>query len=133
VEGFEFIYQRGALSYGKYIYSPALSSRLIVIEMQCATVIRWAGFKEAIYSTSAKTLRKQGWPQMDISIEEVFARSKHLKSETRLVKHVLANESDSYFAWQFDAKGACPNGCGRSEDGNSCVPGEDGEAKNDEL
>ena len=69
---------------------------------------------------------------MGIRIDEVFDRSKNLKSVTRLVKDVLANESDSYFAWQFKADGACPKGCGRTEDKKSCAPTE-GVLGKDEL
>jgi len=77
-------------------------------------------------------LKKQGWPQMDISIEEVFARSKKLGTVTRLVEHVLASESDPYFAWQFNEKGACPKGCVRTENGQSCASTE-AEDGRDEL
>ena len=77
------------------------------------------------------TLKAQGWPQMEISIEEVFERSRHLDTATRLVTHVLANESDPYFAWQFNEKGACPKGCGRTEDGKSCAPTEGRKGRDD--
>jgi tRNA(Arg) A34 adenosine deaminase TadA len=87
----------------------------------CASAIRWAGFKEYIYGTSIDTLVAKGWGQIRISSEEIFRESFDLGSATRLVGEVLTNETDVYFAWQFDERAACPEGCGRVE--GSCKAG----------
>lgn len=58
-----------------------------------------------------------------------------------MVPHVLADETDPLFAWQFTENGKCPPGCRRSRVGEktknaagvgegtkrTCVPGDKGE------
>lgn len=84
----------------------------------CASAIRWAGFKEYIYGTSIDTLVEKGWGQIRISSMEVFRESFDLGTATRLVGEVLTNETDVYFAWQYDLEAECPEGCSR--EGSSC-------------
>ena len=94
----------------------------MVIEIwQCASAIRWSGFKECIYGTSIETVLEKGWGQISISSEEVFEKSSKLPGVTRLLGDVLANETDPYFSWQFDTTYPCPPGCGRTGDGKSCA------------
>ncbi|OQO11306.1 hypothetical protein B0A48_05562 [Cryoendolithus antarcticus] len=68
----------------------------------CASAIRWAGFKEYIYGTSIDTLIEKGWGQIRIVSADVFAASYDLSAATRLMGEVLTNETDPYFAWQYD-------------------------------
>ncbi|KAH6656199.1 cytidine deaminase-like protein [Truncatella angustata] len=83
----------------------------------CASAIRWAGFKEYVYGTSIDKLVKSGWHQMNISSQEIFDRSNTLAHSTVLIGHVLANETDPYFRWQFAPGTPCPEGCSRLVDG----------------
>lgn len=85
----------------------------------CASAIRWAGFKEYIYGTSIDSLIQKGWGQIRIGSMEVFQRSFDLESSTRLIGNVLVNETDPYFAWQYDPDTPCPVGCQRME--GSCA------------
>lgn len=86
----------------------------------CASAIRWAGFKECVFGTSIQTLKEKGWSQLDIEAKEVFERSGDLKTETRLLGGVAREETDVYFAWQFDEEAVCPTGCERK--GRGCKP-----------
>ncbi|KAK6429157.1 hypothetical protein LTR95_014697 [Oleoguttula sp. CCFEE 5521] len=85
----------------------------------CASAIRWAGFKEYIYGTSIDTLIEKGWGQIRIASADVFAASYDLTAATRLIGEVLTNETDPYFAWQYDPEHACPVGCERMK--GSCA------------
>lgn len=87
----------------------------------CASAIRWAGFKEYIYGTSVKTMSLQGWGQVQIPSSEVFHRSTGLPSRTSLIGDVLTNETDPYFAWQYNASSPCPATCKRDASG-ICAP-----------
>ncbi|PGH34566.1 hypothetical protein GX50_02649 [[Emmonsia] crescens] len=84
----------------------------------CAAAIRWAGFKEYVYGTSIETLVRKGWPQIRISSREIFEHSYDLPSSSKLIAGVLTNETDPYFAWQFDSSAPCPMGCDRPPSGN---------------
>ncbi|SMR42600.1 unnamed protein product [Zymoseptoria tritici ST99CH_1E4] len=86
----------------------------------CSAAIRWAGFKECVYGTSAATLAANSWSLIDISSEEVFERSSNLKPSTRLISNIASNETDPYFQWQNDPYAECPGGCARKE--NTCSP-----------
>ncbi|KAI5844089.1 cytidine deaminase-like protein [Tricharina praecox] len=99
----------------------------------CAAAIRWAGMREYIYGTSVATLLANGWPQITIDSDELFARSTMLTPQTELVSDVLANETDPMFAWQFRPQAECPKGCHRA--GTDCVPvgGEDTPVPKKEL
>jgi tRNA(Arg) A34 adenosine deaminase TadA len=79
----------------------------------CSSAIRWAGFKECIYGTSAATLAAHSWNLINISSEIVFERSSHLKPSTRLVPTIANDETDPYFKWQNDPHADCPKGCAR--------------------
>ena len=87
----------------------------------CASAIRSAGFKEYIYGTSIKTLTSQGWGQIQIPSSEVFHRSTDLPSRTSLIGDVLTNETDPYFAWQYNTSSPCPATCKRDASG-TCAP-----------
>ncbi|KIV91770.1 hypothetical protein PV10_06276 [Exophiala mesophila] len=106
----------------------------------CATAIRWAGFKDYVYATSLDTLVKQSWPQISLSSSQIFEKASSLPTKTRMVPHVLADETDPLFAWQFNENGKCPPGCRRSRIGEktnnpaavgdtkrTCVPGDKGD------
>ncbi|KAF1989095.1 cytidine deaminase-like protein [Aulographum hederae CBS 113979] len=86
----------------------------------CASAIRWAGFREYIYGTSIETLVALGWSQIRISSQTVFEESWDLSTQTKLIGDVLINETDPYFAWQFDPFAPCPVGCTRN--GGMCGP-----------
>ncbi len=87
----------------------------------CASAIRWAGFREYVYGSSIDTLIARGWTQIRISSLEVFRQSFDLSgASTRLLGNVLANETDGYFAWQFDGGVECPAGCERRSEGGRC-------------
>lgn len=92
-----------------------------VCVIQCASAIRWAGFKEYIYGTSIETLIAQGWGQIRISSIDVFSQSFDLGTQTRLVGDLLTNETDPYFLWQYNPGYPCPSGCRRGSSG-SCTP-----------
>ncbi|OJD18692.1 hypothetical protein AJ78_01307 [Emergomyces pasteurianus Ep9510] len=83
----------------------------------CAAAIRWSGFKEYVYGTSIETLIRMGWGQIRISSREIFDHSSDLPSSSKLIADVLANETDPYFAWQFDSSASCPKGCDRPRPG----------------
>ncbi|KAI1343802.1 cytidine deaminase-like protein [Xylariaceae sp. FL0016] len=85
----------------------------------CAAAVRWAGLREYVYGTSIDTLVARGWGQIRIPSAEVFAQSYDLPHPARLIGGVLANETDPYFLWQYDASYPCPEGCERVE--GSCA------------
>ncbi|KAK6844310.1 cytidine and deoxycytidylate deaminase zinc-binding region [Apiospora arundinis] len=81
----------------------------------CASAIRWAGFREYVYGTSIDALVNGGWGQIRIASADIFRQSFDLPNPSRLMGGVLTNETDPYFAWQFDPEAPCPPGCGRSQ------------------
>lgn len=89
----------------------------------CATAIAWSSFNSITFGTSIETLSKFGWSQIGISTSQVLesAAEAGVAKTTRLVKGVLANETDVFYGWQFRAEGKCPKGCAR-EKGRRCVP-----------
>jgi tRNA(Arg) A34 adenosine deaminase TadA len=87
----------------------------------CASAIRWAGFREYIYGTSIDDLIEKGWGQIRVSSSEIFERSMDLRKHTGLIAGVLRNETDRYFAWQFDPSASCPPGCARVNRTGSCA------------
>jgi hypothetical protein len=89
---------------------------------QCASAIRWSGFKEYIYGTSINALIEQGWGQIRIASIDVFAQSFDLSYPSRLMGEVLTNETDPYFSWQFNPDYPCPSGCARSGGSGLCLP-----------
>ncbi|RDW70055.1 hypothetical protein BP5796_08452 [Coleophoma crateriformis] len=87
----------------------------------CASAIRWSGFKEYIFGTTIETLVDQGWSQIDILSKDVFEESLGLGTTTSYLGGILMNETDPYFAWQFDTDSPCPVGCQRVNAGSSCA------------
>lgn len=92
----------------------------VLINGQCASAIRWAGFREYVYATSIDTLIEQGWGQIRINSIDVFQASFDLPHQSRLMGNLLTNETDPYFLWQYNSSYPCPAGCSRTEDGTSC-------------
>lgn len=90
--------------------------------LECASAIRWAGFREYIYGTSIETLVEQGWGQIRVSSLDIFRQSFDLPGQSRLIGGVLTNETDPYFLWQYNPDYPCPAGCSRSE--GSCAADE---------
>ncbi|KAG5931338.1 hypothetical protein E4U53_001815 [Claviceps sorghi] len=80
----------------------------------CASAIRWAGFKELVFGSSTTDLEERGWHMISLSAEALFGYATGLTTETAILKGVLSNETDVYFAWQFDAAQPCPAGCERA-------------------
>ncbi|KAK7920174.1 guanine deaminase [Apiospora marii] len=87
----------------------------------CASAIRWAGFREYVYGTSIDTLVARGWGQIRVASADIFRQSWDLPYSSRLIGGVLANETDTYFGWQFDPAAPCPTGCGRALGAAGCV------------
>ena len=87
----------------------------------CASAIRWAGFKEYIYGTSIATLTAEGWSQIQVTSAYIFQHATALAGQATLIGNVLTNETDPYFAWQYNASSPCPGGCERDTNG-TCVP-----------
>ncbi|RDW90044.1 nucleoside deaminase [Aspergillus mulundensis] len=87
----------------------------------CAAAIRWAGFREYVYSTSIDKLIEFGWGQINISSLEIFEHSRDLSSPyPRVIKDLLPAVTDPLFRWQFDDSMPCPLGCERVGDGSTC-------------
>lgn len=87
----------------------------------CASAIRWAGFRECVYGTSAERMKAWGWPVIDLSSREVFERTGRLGSRTELGS-VGADETDPYLSWQYRDEGKCPVGCEGGGSAGSCRP-----------
>lgn len=96
-----------------------LDEEKLTMDLQCASAIRWTGFREYIYGTSIDTLIRAGWGQIRVASIDIFRQSADLPSQTRLMGEVLTNETDPYFLWQYDPEYPCPAGCSRG--GESCV------------
>lgn len=87
---------------------------------QCASAIRWAGFREYIFGTTMESLVQQGWTQIRVPSTEIFQRSFDLPNQARLMGNVLTNETDPLFFWQFNPGYPCPEGCARAN--GTCQP-----------
>ena len=61
----------------------------------CAGAIYWCGIPRVVYGTSIETLRKYGWPQIDIPCEDVFRRASPGGPET--MGGVLKSDCDALF------------------------------------
>lgn len=92
----------------------------VLTKGQCASAIRWTGFREYVYATSIDTLIEHGWGQIRIDSIDVFQASFDLPHQSRLMGNLLTNETDPYFLWQYNSSYPCPAGCSRTEDGTSC-------------
>ena len=90
----------------------------LLIQQQCASAIRWSGFREYIYGTSIAALIENGWGQIRVASQDIFLASSDLPNPARLIGEVLTNETDPLFFWQFDPDAPCPTGCGRA--GGTC-------------
>lgn len=84
----------------------------------CASAIRWAGFRECVYGTSAAMMRKLNWPVIEIPSKEVFERTRLLGKKTALLT-AGANFTDPYLSWQY-RNGECPAGCSGDGGAGSC-------------
>ncbi len=87
---------------------------------QCASAVRWTGFREYIYGTSIEALIQQGWGQIRVPSIEIFRQSFDLPNQARLLGGVLTNETDPLFFWQFNPDAPCPTGCARAN--GTCHP-----------
>ncbi|KIY30990.1 hypothetical protein I305_06606 [Cryptococcus gattii E566] len=79
----------------------------------CASAIRWAGFKEVIYGTSIRTIAENGRNQIYIPSSMVWEKSYSLGHATLMLGNVLTNETNVFFAHQFNESAPCPTGCHR--------------------
>ncbi|WVQ72908.1 hypothetical protein IAR50_002470 [Cryptococcus sp. DSM 104548] len=79
----------------------------------CASAIRWAGFKEVIYGSSIQTIAEHGRNQIYIPSSEIWEKSYSLGHATLMLGNVLTNETDVFFAHQFNESAPCPVGCER--------------------
>ncbi|OCF41475.1 hypothetical protein I317_04678 [Kwoniella heveanensis CBS 569] len=84
----------------------------------CASAIRWAGFKEVIYGTSIRKIAEHGRNQIYIPSSLVWEKSYSLGHATLMLGNILNNETDVFFAHQFNESASCPIGCERTD-----VPG----------
>lgn len=87
----------------------------------CASAIRWAGFRECVYGTSANAMKELGWPVIDLEAKVVFERSSRLGTKTELLS-VGADVTDPYLSWQYQDVESCPVGCGGDGGAGSCQP-----------
>lgn len=89
----------------------------------CASAIRWAGFRECVYGTSAAMMDELDWPIIEISSQEVFERTHRLGTKT-ILSTAGANETDPYLSWQYQDGKTCPSGCSGDGSAGSCRPRE---------
>ncbi len=61
----------------------------------CQGAILWAGIAEVVYGTSIATLKELGWKQIDLTAEEVTARS--WQPRPTLIPSVLESACDELF------------------------------------
>ncbi|KAL9113713.1 MAG: hypothetical protein Q9227_002158 [Pyrenula ochraceoflavens] len=92
----------------------------------CAAATRWAGLKDVVYGVSIDYLVENGWAQIGIPAEKVYAESGRLNGgvATGLLGGVESEEIErrGLFGWQF-GEGDCPDGCEKeAEKGGSCMP-----------
>ncbi|WVO23768.1 uncharacterized protein IAS62_005125 [Cryptococcus decagattii] len=73
----------------------------------CASAIRWAGFKEVIYGTSIRTIAENGRNQIYIPSSMVWEKSYFLGRATLMLGNVLTNETNVFFAHQFNESAPC--------------------------
>ncbi|KAK1585605.1 cytidine deaminase-like protein [Colletotrichum navitas] len=98
------------------LLSPANSTWDLTADIspQCASAIRWAGFKEYVYGTTIQHNYNVGWGVMTLSSYDVFQQSRQLPGhQTVMIGQILANETDPLFSWQYNASAPCPNECFR--------------------
>jgi len=93
----------------------------------CMSAIRFATLKEVIFGTYIEQLHAYGWPQISLFNEDIQEASNTCNfgndgtaMQTRVITGVVNNETDPYFAWQFNSTNACPTGCSRV--GGFCSP-----------
>ncbi|KAK0352687.1 hypothetical protein LTR94_019792 [Friedmanniomyces endolithicus] len=67
------------------------------------------------------TLGNFGWSQIDFTSHELFRHASGLKTTTKLIGGVLSDETDGFFAWQFDELAQCPLGCERDAGLRMCT------------
>ncbi|GAA6014473.1 hypothetical protein JCM10207_001619 [Rhodosporidiobolus poonsookiae] len=79
----------------------------------CASALRWAGFKEVVWATSIESIIAGGRNQIYIPSSYIVAASYSMPHTTLWYGHVLANETDPYFVYQYDETAPCPAECSR--------------------
>jgi len=62
----------------------------------CEGAVIWLGISKVVYGTSIAYLTKQGWPQIQITANEVVKKSPSYHGE--VIGGVLAQETDKLFA-----------------------------------
>nr|AEG78607.1 FCY1 [Cryptococcus gattii] len=72
-----------------------------------ASAIRWAGSKEVIYGTSIRTIAENGRNQIYIPSSMVWEKSYSLGHATLMLGNVLTNETNVFFAHQFNESAPC--------------------------
>lgn len=78
-------------------------------------------------------MKALGWPQIDLRTKEIFEISDGvLGTQTVLIEHVLEEESQGWFDWQYTDK-ACPEGCARGGGEKLCLPVEGERIVKEEL
>jgi len=90
----------------------------------CMSAIRFTVLKEVVYGTSIEFLHANGWPQSSLFNQDIQQATNQCNfgndgtaMQTRVVKLVLNNETNPYFAWQFNPSAPCPTGCHRVPNG----------------
>ena len=61
----------------------------------CQGAVLWAGIPEVVFGTSIRTLKRLGWKQIDIGVEEVARRTPF--APCHLIGGVLEAECDKLF------------------------------------
>ncbi|GAA6036260.1 hypothetical protein JCM8097_006864 [Rhodosporidiobolus ruineniae] len=92
----------------------------------CASALRWAGMGEVVWGSSIETIIKGGRNQIYIPSSMIVSASYSLPHTSLWYGHVLANETDPYFAYQFNESAPCPEECTREllpgKRVSECVP-----------
>jgi tRNA(Arg) A34 adenosine deaminase TadA len=97
----------------------------------CMATSRWHKIGEVVYALNNDQLDDLRWFQVTLipsgkiqkeSDRCIFGNDEIPTSyQTRLIKSVLVNKINPYFAWQFDPDACCPPGCERDSISNVCV------------
>ncbi|GAA5888273.1 hypothetical protein JCM6882_008564 [Rhodosporidiobolus microsporus] len=92
----------------------------------CSTFLRYAGMGEVIWASSIETIIKGGRNQIYLPSSLIVQASYSLPHQTLWYGHILANETDPYFFYQFNETAPCPEECTREllpgKRVSECVP-----------